>query len=495
MRTGKLRWTFHTIPRPGEAGHETWPAEAWRTAGGANAWAGMVVDEKRGIVFAPTGSTAYDFFGGDRLGNNLYANSLIALDANTGKRLWHFQAVHHDIWDRDFPSPPVLLTVRHNGKMVDAVAQATKQGFLFVFDRVTGKPLFPIEERPVPASDVPGEKAAPTQPFALKPEPFARQLLTEDMLTTRTPEARAAVLSRFREMRSAGLFVPFALDKQTVVFPGFDGGAEWGGQAVDPSGVIYINGTDVPYYSGLRPNKTTSATPLGERIYVEQCSGCHGVDRQGTPPQMPTVVGVQFRRERPQVDALIQSGTGRMPGFPQLSAEERASVIDYLMGASRMGDSDLHSLIGDMRGLPYLFSNYNRFNDPDGYPAVKPPWGTLSAIDLNTGEYRWRVPLGEYPALVAQGVLGTGSENYGGPLVTRSGLVIIAATVFDRKMRAFDSRNGALLWQTELPYTGLATPITYMIDGRQYVLIATSGGRDPKGPKGSAYVAFSLPSR
>jgi glucose dehydrogenase len=456
----------------------------------------MVVDQKRGIVFAPTGSAAYDFYGGDRLGDNLFANSLIALDAETGRRLWHFQAVHHDIWDRDLPSPPVLLTVRHDGRKIDAVAQATKQGILFLFDRASGRPLFPIIERPVPQTDVPGERTSPTQPFPLKPDPFTRQVLTEDQLTIRTPAAHSDALTRFREMRSEGPYSPWRLDKQTIVFPGFDGGAEWGGQAADPEGVLYVNANEVASYSGLRANTMSRTTPPGERVYMEQCSSCHGATRLGAPPQFPALLGLGSRMQRAKVETILLQGVGRMPGFPQLSPAERAAVIDYLLEAPNplIRDQDLLSLAGNMRALPYMFTGYNKFRDPDGYPAVKPPWGTLSAIDLNSGAYLWRVPLGEYPELAMTGAANTGSENYGGPLVTGGGLVIIAATIFDRKIRAFDRRNGQLLWQAQLPFSGQATPITYMIDGRQYVLIAASGGRDPKGPRGSAYVAFALPA-
>jgi quinoprotein glucose dehydrogenase len=252
VRTGKLRWSFHTIPHPGEPGYETWPPEAWKTAGAANNWAGMTLDVKRGIVYAPTGSAVFDFYGGDRVGNDLYANTILALDAATGKRLWSFQGVHHDIWDRDFPSAPALLTLRHNGKTVEALAQTTKQGYLYLFDRLTGKPLFPIHEHPYPTSSVPGEVTSPTQPAPDAPMPFARQRLTEDMLTTRTPEAHAWALNEFRSFRSDGQFVPLAVNKQTVVFPGFDGGAEWGGPAVDPTqGILYVNATEMAWTGGL----------------------------------------------------------------------------------------------------------------------------------------------------------------------------------------------------------------------------------------------------
>jgi quinoprotein glucose dehydrogenase len=501
VRTGKLAWSFHTIPHPGEKGYKTWPDGAWRTAGAANNWTGMSVDKPRGIVYVPTGSAVSDFYGADRVGDDLFADTLLALDARTGKMLWHFQGVHHDIWDRDFPSPPALVTVKRAGKMVDGVAQTTKQGFVFVFDRVTGKPLFPIEERLFPASDVPGEVASRTQPIPLAPLPFARQRLTADMLTTRTPEAHAWAVEQFKAFHSDGLFVPLSLDKQTVVFPGFDGGGEWGGPAVDAhSGVIYINSNDLPWTGGLTANKEDSA---GEVTYQTQCVICHGVDRRGNPPAFPSLVDIQTRLLRAQIGEIINNGKGRMFGFPNLRDTQLEQLLDFLehpksapaSAASASTGSSNRELAGDASpaALKYHFTGYRKFLDPDGYPAVVPPWGTLNAIDLNTGKYLWRVPLGQYPELVAKGMPDTGSENYGGPILTASGVLFIGATIYDRKLRAFDAQTGRLLWQGKLPYAGTATPTTYMIDGRQYVVIATSGARDPKGPQGVAYVAFALP--
>jgi quinoprotein glucose dehydrogenase len=497
VHTGKLRWIFHTIPHPGEAGYETWPAEAWKTAGAANDWAGMVVDAKRGIVYAPTGSAADDFYGADRKGDDLYANTLLALDAATGKLLWHFQGVHHDIWDRDFPSPPVLVTVTRAGKRIDAVAQTTKHGFVFVFDRVTGNPLFPIEERPFPASQVPGESTSPTQPIPLMPAPFARQRLTADMLTTRTPEAHEFVARAFAGMHSDGLFVPLELDRPTVIIPGFDGGAEWGGAAADPGGVLYVNANDVVWTGSLTKNDPSSPIPPGAQVYQGACSSGHGLDRKGSPPEFPSLVGIGARMSEQEIRNILTTGRGRMPAFPAFD-EYKKPLIDYLLsdGAPTPGAGrEVQNPVARVNSAPYRFTGYRRFTDPDGYPAVKPPWGTLNAIDLNTGLYLWKVPLGEYPELVAQGLADTGSENYGGPVVTAGGLVIIGATKFDRQIRAFDRRTGSLLWRADLPFAGNATPITYMIDGRQYVVIATSAARDPKGPRGSAYVAFALPQR
>jgi quinoprotein glucose dehydrogenase len=459
----------------------------------------MALDEKRGIVYVPTGSAVFDLYGADRVGDNLYANSLVALDANTGNRLWHFQAVHHDIWDRDFPSPPTLLTVTQGGRKIDAVAQTSKQGFVYVFDRVTGKPLFPIEERPVPQSPMEGEKTSPTQPFPLKPAPFARQRMTEDMVTTRTPKARADAVAKFQAMRNEGPFTPFVTDKDTIIIPGFDGGAEWGGSAADPrTGVLYVNSSDVPSYTRLISTKGFAGASNGEQLYQTNCAACHGPNLAGSPPAMPSLVGVASRRFPPEIMSIIMKGKGRMPGFPQLAQADVRALLSFVSSQGGAADpgarQEVVSTGAAAARMPYIISGYNPFQDSDGYPAIVPPWGTLNAIDLNTGDYLWTVPLGELPELAAQGMTNTGSENYGGPIVTDGGLVFIGATMFDRKFRAFDSRTGKVLWQAPLPFAGVATPITYSIDGRQYVVIAASGSRDPKGPQGAAYVAFALPA-
>ncbi|HEX3660525.1 MAG TPA: PQQ-binding-like beta-propeller repeat protein [Acidobacteriaceae bacterium] len=492
VRTGALRWAFHTIPHPGEFGYDTWPPDAWKTAGAANNWAGMTLDAERGIVYVPTGSAVFDFYGGDRIGNDLFADTLLALDAATGRRLWDFQGVHHDVWDRDFPAPPALVTVTRDGQRIAAVAQTTKQGVVYLFDRVTGAPLFPIEEKPYPPSDVPGEKTSPTQPMPTAPAPFARQRLTADMLTTRTPEAHAWALQMFHTFRSDGQFVPLSLHRQTVVFPGFDGGAEWGGPAVDPStGVLYVNANEMAWTGGLvRENPAASG---GASVYQTQCALCHGAHRAGAPPAFPSLIGITQRLTDAQIAAILAHGRGRMPAFPSLTSAQTTALFDFLKtGAGTAGRHTPATMQGGP-GVQYSFTGYRKFLDPDGYPAIAPPWGTLSAIDLNSGKFLWQIPLGEYPALAAQGLSNTGSENYGGPIVTAGGLVFIGATVYDRKFRAFDSRTGRLLWETRLPYAAIATPATYSVNGQQYVVIAASGGRDPKSPVGGMYVAFTLP--
>jgi quinoprotein glucose dehydrogenase len=486
VRSGKLRWSFHTIPHPGEFGYDTWPLDAWTYSGAANNWAGMAVDSKRGIVYVPTGSAASDFYGADRLGDDLFANCLLALNAATGERIWHFQAVRHDVWDRDFPSPPVLVTLKHNGRSLDAVAQTSKQGWVFLFDRATGVPLFPIEERRYPASDVPGERTADRQPLPVRPAPYARQALTEALLTNRTPEAHAWALEEFRKVRSEGQFVPLAVGRDTVVFPGFDGGAEWGGSAFDPAtGILYVNSNDVAWTPALAESQAGNSA---RRLYQAQCAGCHGDDLKGTPPQIPALDALSGHRSGEQIGAVIRQGGGRMPAFPSLSAAEVTALTGFLLNGR-----DAQGASGAAAAPRYRFTGYHKFLDPDGYPAVAPPWGTLNAINLNTGEYAWKIPLGEYPDLAAK---DTGSENYGGPIVTAGGLVFIAATNFDRKFRAFDKATGRLLWETILPFAGNATPVTYELGGRQFVVIYATGGKSGKlGPAGATYVAFALPSK
>jgi len=491
-RTGALRWTFHTIPNPGEAGYDSWPKDAWTYNGGANNWAGMALDAARGLVYVPTGSASADFYGANRTGDNLYANSLIALDAATGKRIWHFQIVRHDTLDRDLPSPPTLATVRRNGKTIDAVVQTTKQGFVFVFDRTNGKPLFPIEYRKVPLSDVPGEVSAPTQPFPLLPQPLARQRLTKDMLTTRTPAAREWALEEFARFRSGGPFTPLAVGRDTVVFPGFDGGAEWGGSAFDPaSGLLYVNANDIPWTGALAPN---DADQSGRSLYLRDCASCHRDDRAGVPPQIPSLLGIGERRTRAELTAVIQKGAGRMAGFPNLQRDAIARIIEHITTGSD-APAPPGAAIDPNVHLKYRFTGYNRFFDPDGYPAVAPPWGTLNAIDLRTGKYAWKIPLGEHPGLAKTGMTNTGSENYGGPIVTAGGLVFIGASIHDRQFRAFDKATGKLLWSATLPFSGNATPATYEVNGRQFVVIAAGGGKSPSGGSGGAYVAFVLKGR
>jgi quinoprotein glucose dehydrogenase len=500
-RTGKIRWTFHTIPQPGEFGYETWPRDAWKTAGGANSWAGMSVDVRRGVVYIPTGSATPDFYGGGRVGQNLFANTLLALDARTGRRIWHFQTVHHDVWDRDLPAAPNLVRVNREGRQVDAVAQITKSGFVFLFDRDSGRPLFPVEERAAPPSDLTGEKTWPTQPIPVAPAPFARQSITEADISDLTPTAHAAALRRFSTLRHDGLFAPPSREG-TVVLPGFDGGGEWGGAAVDrETGVIYVNASDVPWIAAMRDTAaipaSTSIVREGPAVYAAACASCHGTDRGGRD-RAPSLVGVGARLSQEQLRQVLDRGKGFMPSFANMREEDKNAVIAYLLGRSlapvpslRNGGASPTNAQSPPRTARYEFAGYERWRDSSGYPAIKPPWGTLSAIDLNDGHYRWRILLGEHDSLTVKGVPPTGTEQYGGPIVTAGGLVFIAATQ-DEKFRAFDKSTGKLLWQTSLPAAGYATPSTYTVRGKQYIVIAAGGGK--LGTKsGDAYVAFALP--
>ena len=483
VKTGRQRWIFHTIPQPGELGYDTWPKDAYKLSGGANAWAGVTVDPKLAMVFAATGSASFDFYGTTRHGDNLFANCVLALDARTGRRVWHFQAIKHDVWDWDFPAPPSLVTVKRDGRPVEAVAQITKQGDVFVLDRRTGVSLFPIEYRKTPPSTVDGELVATTQPRPLKPPPFARQGLTEDMLTRRTPEAHAAVLERFRKMKS-GVFTPPSFEG-TIVFPGFDGGAEWGGAAFDSdTGLLYVNSNEMPWIIKLIPNNDTS-------LYNSKCATCHREDRAGTTVA-PSLVDIGLRRTRDEIATIVRQGTGRMPAFPDMGARNITDVAEFLISGKDKGADP--ALENDPSRLKYRSDGESIFLDPDGYPAITPPWGTLNAIDLNEGAIRWKIPFGEFPELAAKGLTNTGSDNYGGPVVTAGGLLFIGATNFDRKFRAYDKLTGALLWETVLPAAGNATPSVYQIKGRQFVVIACGGGKNGA-PSGSSIVAFALPGK
>jgi quinoprotein glucose dehydrogenase len=481
VKTGAQRWIFHTIPQPGEFGHETWPREAYKLSGGANAWAGVTVDPKLGMVFAATGSASFDFYGVNRHGDNLFANCVLALDARTGKRIWHFQAVKHDVWDWDFPAPPSLVTVRHNGRSVEAVAQITKHGYVFVLDRRSGASLFPIEQQTVPASALDGERLSTTQPRPLKPPPFARQGLTEAMLTERTPEAHAAVLERFRKLKS-GFWAPPSFEG-TIVFPGFDGGAEWGGAAFDQeSGLLFVNSNEMPWIVKMIPNDDTS-------LYNSKCASCHKEDRSGGP-QAPSLIDVGKRMTRDEIATIVRQGTGRMPAFPDMGGRNINDVAEFLVTGIDKGKDP--KLTSDPNWLKYRNDGYDIFLDPDGYPAIAPPWGTLNAIDLNEGTIRWQIPFGEFPDLASKGLANTGTDNYGGPVVTASGLLFIGATNFDKKFRAYDKLTGKLLWETVLPAAGNATPSIYQYKGRQYVVIVCGGGKNGA-PSGSSIVAFALP--
>ena len=497
--TGELKWTFHTIPRPGEKGYETWPdKEAWKKLGGANNWAGMSLDKERGIVYVPTGSVSGDFYGGFRKGQNLFGNSLLALDAATGKYIWHYQVVHHDLWDRDLAANPNLVTIEINGKKRDVAAQITKHGYIFVFDRDNGKPVFPIEEKPFLMEALPGEEPWPTQPIPILPEPFARQEFTEADVSDRNPEVHAALIEKFRKVKDNRMFAPPS--KEGVwIFPGFDGGGEWGGAAVDiESGIMYVNSSELPWSltmvdaPAIKPTLNTLHS-LGQSLYGKYCQSCHGPDLNGDGRSYPSLIGLENKYTEITLAQIIENGKNFMPAFNQFGNTEKEAIASFLLKKTNKGSQTVIEPIkrSILDEVPYNMTGYHRFLDDEGYPGIKPPWGTLNAVDLNTGKLLWKVPLGEYAELTKQGIPITGTENYGGPLVTKGGLVFIAATK-DEKIRAFDKKTGKQVWEHELPAAGFATPATYYLNGKQYIVIACGGGKIGN-KSGDSYVAFALP--
>jgi len=489
LHTGALRWTFHTIPRDGEFGADTWPPGSWKVRGGANSWAGVTLDRERGIVYLPTGSATPDFWGGNRSGDNLFANSLLALDARTGERIWHFQVVHHDLWDRDLPAPPNLVTIERDGRMIDAITQTTKSGHLFVFDRVTGEPVFPIEQRPVHPSLYPEETAAATQPFPSAPPPFTRQEMDLSRLDDdrRAEGFRASQVERLAGMRMGENYIPPSVEG-TLMYPAFDGGAEWGGAAWDAdSGLLYVNANEV---GGVLTLMRAPKDVNPRSVYLENCAVCHGADLEGTGVG-PSLRDVGERRTDLEILTILALGSGRMPGFVHLPLP----ILERLTAYVSDPDDEKKALAAlEARpgaNAPYVTRGYTYLRDDEHVPINSPPFGTLTAIDVAAGELRWQVPLGDYPHLAERGITGAGTENYGGPVVTAGGLVFIAASA-DAKLRAFDKATGEVLWETQLPAAGFATPSTYSVDGRQYVVIAAGGGKLGR-PSGSTYVAYALP--
>ncbi len=514
VHTGRLRWIFHTIPYPGEEGYSSWAdTAAYKHLGGANTWSGFSLDEDKGIVFAPIGSASFDFFGGRRIGDDLFANCVVALDAATGRRIWHFQTVHHDVWDRDPPTPPVLVTLKKDGKTVPALVQVSKTGLIFLLDRTTGLPLYPVAERPVPTtSELIGEKLSPTQPVPTVLPPFARQSISAAGLNHLVPDSSYQDIKKRLAGYHSVMFDPPSKEG-TVIFPGFDGGAEWGGPAYDPeTGLLYVNANEMPWIltmvdvgstsspSNRSPSNEATAsrtsTTVGQAaqaLYRSNCMTCHGPNRQGAG-NYPSLIGVNKKYTEDKFLALIASGRRMMPAFKQLSpAEGRALAAFILDNPRRQSLPFINTGAKPMDPyfkLPYGSTGYNKFLTKEGYPAVAPPWGTLTAIDLNTAKIVWRDTLGDYPEFKAKGI-HTGTENYGGSVVTAGGLLFIAATS-DAKFRAFNKRTGQLLWETDLPAAGFATPSVYELQGRQYIVIACGGGKLNK-KSGDSYIAFALP--
>ena len=491
--TGALRWIFHTIPQKRQSGHNTWGWVQGEQYGGANAWGGLTIDEKRGWVFAATGSATEDFYGGFRKGQNLFANTVLALDAATGERKWHYQTVRHDIWDYDNPPAPILVTLRTGSTTRDAVVQLTKMGYTFVLDRDTGESLFPVYEMPVPRSNVPGEETWPTQPVPIRPEPLVRQSLTEADLTNITPESREHALREFRRYVSGPIYTPPTL-QGTLTLPGHLGGSEWHGGSFDPYlNVLYFNVNEAATINTLRPVHDTpedaDAPPaqLGRRIYERTCVACHGTERQGVAAAGPPLVGLTKRSE--ELAGVIRQGRNTMPGFRQFTPREMKALLAFL--ATKPGELATDPA-EPSRADRYTIESYTVFTDQHGVPAIAPPWGTLNALDLVNGRILWKVPLGEYPQLVEKGIRNTGSMNYGGAVATAGGLIFIAATV-DEKIRAFEKHSGRVLWEHQLPAGGYATPSVYMAGGRQYVAIAAGGSGKNATRSGDAIIAFALP--
>ena len=507
VNTGKLRWRFHTIPQPGEEGYESWDdPEAYKFIGGANAWGGLSLDEERGIVYVPTGSANYDFYGGKRLGDNLFSTSLVALDAATGKLLWHFQTVHHDVWDRDVPAAPSLVTVTKDGKEIDAVAQVSKTGFIYVLERETGEPVYPIEEVPVPTdTDLIGERLSPTQPVPTFYKPFVRQTLTEKDLNPHLPDSSYQdIKERLAKLKTGNMWHGPS-QQGTIVFPGYSGGAEWGGASWDPeTGILYVNANEMANVLHMmeveKEKQSAEMTNLeaGLSLYKSNCRGCHGVDRRGGEGNSalgdnPSLVGLEKRYTESQFKNLITTGRNKMPAFSQLSEGEKDALASFILNLESLQKKKFVSppKKENPTWVPYMATGYNKFFSKEGYPAVAPPWGTISAINLNTGEEVWKKPLGDYPELKAKGI-HSGTENYGGNVVTAGGLVFVGATK-DEMFRAFNKMTGELLWETKLPAAAYATPAVYEANGKQYVVIACGGGGYLKTKSGDSYIAFALP--
>jgi quinoprotein glucose dehydrogenase len=485
VRTGEMKWIFHTIPHPGEYGYDTWPKDAYLKSGGANVWAGFSLDSEREIVFAPTGSPSFDFYGGDRIGSNLFGNSIIALDANTGKRIWHYQTVHHDLWDRDISSPPVLATIKKDGKNVDVIVQSTKMGLLFVLNRETGEPIYPINEVEVPQTEIAGEETWPTQPIPTVYPPFSRTSITKEDLAIRSKESNEAANAIWDAYKKGNMYDPPS-EQGTINFPGYYGGGEWGGGAIDPStGVYYINSNNFPWELKLTPNEPSSP---GHNLYKMYCIACHGNELEGSSMfgNVPALINVKDSLSRSEIVMRIKKGKGVMPAYERIGEDNINQIADFLTDQEK----DTTATDGSWP-YPHNYHGHKRFDLDDGYSMIKPPWGQLTAIDLNSAKIKWQIPLGNYDNLNIPGHPITGTPNFGGPVVTKGGLVFIAATA-DSKIRAFDKDTGKQLWEAKLPTSGSATPATYSINGKQYLVIACGGGR--KGTKsGDSYVAFALP--
>jgi quinoprotein glucose dehydrogenase len=493
--SGKLKWVFHTVPEPGEFGYDTWPKDAYKKIGASNNWSGLTIDDQRGIVFLGTGSPAADFYGGEREGINLFSNCVLALDAETGKLKWYYQTIHHDLWDRDIPCPPNLATVNYQGNKKDVVVQATKDGLVYVLDRDSGTSVFPVEERKVPVEGLPGEHPWPYQKYPLRPLPISNQVFNEEDITNLSPKAHAYVKKIFDSSDHGNKFTAPGL-RATLLY-GYSGGAEWGGNAIDPDGILYQNANNMLWKLQMDSvsSERNAFISKGQSLYNSNCSSCHRTDKKGNGAEIPGLLQIGSHLNSSEINLIIRNGRRRMPSFSQLQPDELRAIVRFLLDDKNMQPEQTEKISKAKKTSfpyepPFHAKIWERVRDENGYPAIKPPWGTLSAIDLKTGEYRWRVPLGEFAELTKKGIPVTGTENYGGPLVTDGGLVFIASTR-DEKIRAFNKITGNIVWEFPLPAAGFATPITFAVNGKQYIAIAAGGGRGLK--SGSSYIAFSLP--
>jgi len=485
--SGAQLWRFHTLPTGGEFGADTWA----RIDKGANCWGGMSLDESRGIAYIATGSPKPNYLGAHHLGANLFSNCIIALNVATGERLWHFQEIEHDIWDLDLPAAPNLVTVVRDGRQVDAVAAVTKIGNTLLLDRVTGKPLFPYRLRRAPESRLPGEITAKYQPDLEWPQPFGRQDFSRDHITDRTPVARAFVEQQIKNA-NMGWFEPFEDGKPTV-FYGMLGGSDWPGASFDPgTGRLYVAANHLPWVVAIQ--RDDDAPPLvpasaGEKVYQQFCAACHGEERRGSG-MVPGLRGIRHRMNEADFFQLLKTGRNAMPPLgAAIPPNQMRDLQDFLFVKDRPQPE-----VNPNDPPRYAFGWYKKLLDQDGYPGIKPPWGSLNCIDLNSGKLLWRVPLGEHEELTKLGMAKTGTENMGGATVTAGGLVFCSGTR-DNKIRAFSTEDGAELWSATLPLHGTAPPATYEVDGRQFVVIAATGGGKLGGTTGDAWVAFALPNK
>ena len=501
VQTGDFRWIFHTIPAKGQEGNDTWQWIEGENYGGANNWGGLSIDLERGWVFAATGSATYDFYGANRIGDNLYANCVIALNAETGEKIWHFQAVHHDLWDYDLAAAPNLVKFPYQEKMIDALAQGTKMGTLILLNRETGEPLFPMEERSVPASDVPGELASSTQPFNIGIQ-LTRKGLTEDYLTDISPSANRFAREQLQKYRNDGFYTPPSL-QGTITYPSTRGGMLWSGASYDSKkNILFTNVNHIPLILEIGPvneaiaqmnmqheGKIASGASLqGQKIYLLNCATCHGSARQGVENAFPTLTELNDRYSRSEVQKIVTHGKGLMPAYPQFNEQQLGNLLNFLMEVDTIVDETIEK----PEMAKYVLKGFRLFLDQEGFPASKPPWGTLAAVDLNSGKILWQVPAGTYPVLEKRGLPNTGTQMFGGCVATAGGLVFLGATA-DERFRAFHSGTGEELWSYQLPAGGYATPSIYETDGKQIVVIAAGGGNRNGTPSGDTYFAFALP--